>query len=251
MQEGLTPANADNDISSIFEAAIDKLDNIDSEAKKQKKQIISELAKKLEEKIPVNTISIEIVNRLRGRSSPRFIRQCLDEKYKQKSRVENARKQKKEEEEGRKKKQQEQICKESLAAVSPLNQEAREIAVDVHGREETVIVSPGEPVINPTGTGGSSGDDDDDSAVVSSTYLKNDERSDNQLQKNENNPSPFRFPLPLGVVWDIIFPLIMREEGREFLIWFIGMLDKHTGKVISADIEGRTKASLQQWTITE
>lgn len=34
MQEGLTPANADNDISSIFEAAIAKLDNIDSEAKK-------------------------------------------------------------------------------------------------------------------------------------------------------------------------------------------------------------------------
>ncbi|HEY6163840.1 MAG TPA: hypothetical protein VIW25_02930 [Nitrososphaeraceae archaeon] len=246
MQEGLTPANADNDISSIFEAAIAKLDNIDSEAKKQKKQIIIELAKKLEEKIPVNTISIEIVNRLHGRSSERFIRQCLDEKYKQKSRVENARKQKKKEE--GKKEQQEQICNENLAALPPLNQEAKEIAVDVHGREETVIVSPGEPVTNPTGRGDSGGDDD---GGVVSTYLDNDERSDNQLQKNENRPVPFRFSLPFGIVLDYLFPLILNKESRECPIWFNVMFEKCTDDVISADIQGRTKASLQQGTITE
>lgn len=62
---------------------------------------------------------------------------------------------------------------------------------------------------------------------------------------------PFRFPLPLGFVWDYLFPLIMREESREYPIWFDGMFEKRTGEVISADIQGRTKASLQQGTITE
>jgi hypothetical protein len=178
--------------------------------------------------------------------SGKFIRQCLDEKYKQKSRVENARKQKKKED--GKNKQQEQICNENLAALPPLNQEAKEIAVDVHGREETVIVSPGEPVTNPTGSGGSVGDDD--SGVVS-TYLDNDERSDNQLQKNENKAVPFRFSLPYGIVLDCLFPLILNKTSREYPIWFDGMLEKSTGEVISADIQGRTKASLQQGIITE
>ena len=131
----------------------------------------------------------------------------------------------------------------------PLNQEAKEIAVDVHGREETVIVSPGEPVTNPTGSGGSGGGDDDSGVV--STYLDNDERSDNQLQKNENKPVPFRFSLPYGIVLDSIFPLILNKESREYPIWFDGMLERRTGEVISADIQGRTKASLQQGTITE
>lgn len=72
--------------------------------------------------------------------------------------------------------------------MAPLNQEAKEIAVDVHGREETVIVSPGEPVTNPTGSGG-----DDDSGVVS-TYLDNDERSDNQLQKMRISLCHLDFP---------------------------------------------------------
>jgi hypothetical protein len=52
------------------------------------------LAKDLEGKIPTDTISVEIVNQLRGRVSQQFIHNCLEMKYKQKHRIENAKKQK-------------------------------------------------------------------------------------------------------------------------------------------------------------
>jgi hypothetical protein len=41
-----------------------------------------------------DSICIESVTRLRGKVSSRFICECLDEKYKQKYRVENAKRQK-------------------------------------------------------------------------------------------------------------------------------------------------------------
>ena len=65
------------------------------QTQKEKKQIVKDLANNLEGKIPTDTISIEIVNQLRDKVSERFIHNCLDEKYKQKSQVENARRQKK------------------------------------------------------------------------------------------------------------------------------------------------------------
>jgi hypothetical protein len=124
------------EISLLFEDAKAKLDKIDAQTQKEKKQIVKDLANNLEGKIPTDTISIEIVNQLRGKVSERFIHNCLDEKYKQKSQVENARKQKK------KKKKQEGVDVENLAVLSPPNQEAKikEIIVDVDGREETAAV---------------------------------------------------------------------------------------------------------------
>jgi hypothetical protein len=55
---------------------------------------------------------VNYLNQLRGRVSERFIHNCLEEKYKQKRQVENARKQKK---------KQEAVGLENLAAISPLN----------------------------------------------------------------------------------------------------------------------------------
>jgi hypothetical protein len=134
-------------ISSLFNDARDKLDGINKEAKKEKKQVIIQLAKDLDGKIPTDTISIEIVNQLRGKVSERFIRKCLDEKYKQNHRAENARKQRK---------RQQQVCNENhLAALVPPNQEAEKevITIDVDGREETAVPSPSsEPVMSGTHT---------------------------------------------------------------------------------------------------
>ena len=81
--------------SLLFYDAIIKLEKIDIRAKKEKKQITIELAKDLDGKIRTDTISIEIVNQLRGKVSERFVHNYLEEKYKQKRQVENARKQKK------------------------------------------------------------------------------------------------------------------------------------------------------------
>ena len=119
----------EQEIDSLFEDARQELDKVDENAKELtkelKKNIVVTLAKKLEGKIPTDTISIEIVNQLRGRVSERFVRECLDEKYKQKSRVKNAKKQKK--------KQQEY----NLAAVTPLNQE---VEVDAEDEEKNKIL---------------------------------------------------------------------------------------------------------------
>jgi hypothetical protein len=111
--------NSDAEISSLFQDAIVKLEKIKANANQQKKQIVVELAKDLEGKIPTDTICMEIVTQLRGQVSERFVRECLDEKYKQKPRVENARKQKKKQNYGEDK--EEDI--DELAAVAPLNQE--------------------------------------------------------------------------------------------------------------------------------
>src|SRR5947209_687615 len=100
------------EISLCFQAAIDKLDKVDAEAEKEKRQIVRDLAKDLEGKIPMNGICNEIVHQLRGKKvSERTIRNCLDEKYKENYRVKNARKQKRKCHENT----------EDLAALMPLN----------------------------------------------------------------------------------------------------------------------------------
>ena len=119
-------SSIEQEISLLFEAARNKLEKIDAQAKKEKKQIVKDLAKDLEGQIPTDTISIEIVTQLHGKVSERFIHECLDEKYKQKHLVDNAKKQKRQPEE--------QDGNENLAALPPLNQEDRNKEVDSDGR---------------------------------------------------------------------------------------------------------------------
>jgi hypothetical protein len=117
-------------LCAVFEEAKSKLDNIDARAKNEKKQVIIQLAKHLEGKVPTDTISIEIVNQLRGIVSERFIHECLDSKYKQKYRAENAKK--------RKSKEEEKGKEEKLAALPLLNHETERkvIVIDNEGRSE-------------------------------------------------------------------------------------------------------------------
>ena len=72
----------EQEIDSLFEDARQELARVDKNAKELKKNIVINLAKKLDGKIPTDTICIEIVNQLRGRVSERFIHECLPEKYK-------------------------------------------------------------------------------------------------------------------------------------------------------------------------
>jgi hypothetical protein len=89
------PKSNEEEISSCFKAAIEKLDRVEADAEKEKTQIVKDLAKDLEGKIPTDRICNEIVHQLHGKKiSPRTIRKCLDKKYKEKHRVENAQKQK-------------------------------------------------------------------------------------------------------------------------------------------------------------
>jgi len=83
------------EISWLFENARVKLEKIKANIDQQKKQVVRDLAKSLEGKIATDTICIEITNQLRGKVSDSFVRQCLDDKYKQSHRAENAKKQNK------------------------------------------------------------------------------------------------------------------------------------------------------------
>src|SRR2546425_3860195 len=94
----------DQQILHLFQDAIVELDRIEEDSNAQKRKVVQQLAKDLEGKIPIETIAMEIVKQLEGRVSGRFVRVCLDEKYKQEYRVKNARKQ-----------------KDGLAALQPLN----------------------------------------------------------------------------------------------------------------------------------
>ncbi len=96
----------DSEIRILCQNAIEQIQKVDSDSNQQKREIdaivdkkkrliITELARNLEHKVPTNTICIEIVNQLRGIVSESFIRKCLDQKYKDTRRSQNAKQQNK------------------------------------------------------------------------------------------------------------------------------------------------------------
>lgn len=113
----LVTIEIEKDIVTIVENAIEKLNVVKENAKKENKQIVSDLAKDFEGIIPMDTICAEIINRLDGHLSSRTIRKYLDEKYKVKYKMENARKQKKN-------------SQSSLAVQGPLNNEGGTVVVN-------------------------------------------------------------------------------------------------------------------------
>jgi len=86
----------DTEVTLLFEDVRQKLGKLEKQTEQKKKEIVIELAKSLEGKIPTDTICMEIVDRLDGLVSDSLIRDCLSEKYKQEYRRMNAKKQKKE-----------------------------------------------------------------------------------------------------------------------------------------------------------
>lgn len=110
----------EKDIVLLVENAIHKLKGVKEYTEKENKQVVCNLAKDLEGIIPMGTICMEIISRLHDHLSSRTIRKYLDEKYKVKSRVENARKQK--------------TGQSSLAALGPLNKVSDTVVID--GRDK-------------------------------------------------------------------------------------------------------------------
>jgi hypothetical protein len=124
--------NHDKVISWLFEDTKSKLDNIDKNSKQQKNQVIKDLAKSLEGKIPIDSICVEITNQLRGRVSESFVRQCLDDKYKQSHRVKNAKKQKNKQTSDKLKENVEKLA--SVTTLNPEDQNDNIIMVEANGQ---------------------------------------------------------------------------------------------------------------------
>ncbi len=269
-----------DDISSLIEDAIGKLDKVDAQANEQKKQIVVDLAKGLEDKIPTETICMEIVDKLHGLVSPRFIRECLDDKYKQEVRMINAKKQKRHQ-------RQEP---DSLAAVAPL---ISEVATD-----KITIFDKDDP------TPDTSNDDDNKSSIptaidasdagITLAESPRQERAEEQLNKNQviaghndivecvscielcaenlelmdalkkssqmttadkmtpksaddndNESLNFEFSKPSKDICQQFESLFEKNNDNEE-VWFRVTIDKVTGKVISFNIGRKSQQQRQQ-----
>jgi hypothetical protein len=115
------------EIALLFRMATDKLDHIEANAKKEKQQIVRDLARELEKFRPIDRIASEIVEELREKVSKSVIYAALDENYKTSYRVQNARKRKKEKEKKA----------DSLAPTSELKQ----VIIDTFGHSTQQLVS--------------------------------------------------------------------------------------------------------------
>jgi len=81
-------------ISFLFDKAIQEIEKINQDANTKKEEIVLRRAQDLEDKIQTDKICMEIVKRLYKKVSPTLVRECLDEKYKQGHRAENAKQKK-------------------------------------------------------------------------------------------------------------------------------------------------------------
>jgi len=88
-------ADANRQIDELESEASGKKSQIDSDLLNSKIEIVKDLAQKIEKAgFPVKGIANEIVHQLKGKISPTYIRRNLDDKYKDGSQSNNAKKQK-------------------------------------------------------------------------------------------------------------------------------------------------------------
>ncbi len=252
----------DEQVTLLFEDARNKLHKVVANSDQQKKKIVEELAKNLEGKIPTDTISMEIVNQLRGQVSEGFVRECLDEKYKQKRRVQNARKQKR---------QLESKVNDKLAQVTTLNQDDEEeekkelIMVDVAGRTSA------QKDEDEQATTTTDFDTTTDRTFVQPSYqLQPQQEQEQELKKAIENSSQlvtankmvstgsenkndvyitkeilkFEFSMFYKDVQKYM-AVLFRKQGGNGKVWFSGKIDKKTGVVISSTL-GKINQHQQQ-----
>ncbi len=171
----------DAEVSGLFEDARDELEKIDANAERQKKEIVIDLAKDLEGKIPTDTICMEIINQLRGQVKERTVRACLDEKYKQKSQSENAKKQNRQQ-------QQEVGSSDGSAASMPPNQETENKKAIILGVDGQAILQEEE-----RDEQDDEGEDEEQSAVTTEPSITKDGVQKNHRQEQQEEPEDFKY----------------------------------------------------------
>jgi hypothetical protein len=189
---------------------------------------------------------MEISHQLRGRVSERMIHDCLDEKYKQKHRVENARKQKKKLRDH-----------ENLAAPVPLNsnytnQEKNEVLIDTTGRAISEPQSPrskADPESSKTFDSDKEVSDSpiDEGRIVGECSLCKKYELQIQELMNERKPPDqvdFEFFMPLEELRHCMEPIYRETAGRGNA-WFHGILDIRTGRVTEVST-GRAVSNISE-----
>ncbi len=193
----------DAEVSGLFEDARGELEKIDANAERQKKQIVIDLAKDLEDKIRTDSICMEIIDALRGRVSPGFIRECLDEKYKQKHRIANARKQKRQQ-------QQEPDPIDNSAKATTLNQEAEKKKTIILGADGHAMLQEEED--NPVDEGA----DEEQSTITIGSSITKDGVQTNHRQEQQEEPEHYKYSYDyLNMKGPSVEDVELDEEGMK------------------------------------
>jgi hypothetical protein len=205
-----------------------------------------------------------IVDQLHGRVSPRFIRECLEEKYKQKVRVDNA------------KKQQQDHHKEpaSLAALPPLTtvvdtdkitildmdepmpiaenddvDESYTTTIDASAADITIAESPYQPQEQQIKKQINNNPNDieecpnckdlhsrnlelEEALGKSSQMITADKMGSISTEDNYNEILNFEFFIPYGELQKNVASMLYKTSSLE--VWFCGKINKNSGKVISS-----------------
>jgi hypothetical protein len=115
----------------------------------------------------------------------------------------------------------------SAAPASAENEKKKEIMIDTQGKPvENGITSP------PPSTSIST---TDLMSIIDGDPCPSENNNDNQLQNNEDL-LPFEFSLQRDKLFGYLWGKVTDKESKEDHIWFNGILDKRTRKVISAAI---------------
>jgi hypothetical protein len=229
------PKSNEEEISLRVQVAIEKLDKVDADAEKEKRQIVQDLAKDLEGKIPTNRIANEIVHQLHGKKiSPRTIRNCLDEKYKENYRVENARKQKRKE------------STEDLAALMPLEQEKakQQIAATKDGKSVIIKETSG----NTEASSISRTDESDSEKCPNCSEMEEALRKATTLSTAD---TLYSTPEILDLEFSLPYQCVQQYMAAEYRqgkskVWFSVKINVKAKKVTSAKA-GRTSESEVDW----
>ena len=204
-------------------------DNVRNHKNKKKREMVVEFAERLDKLTSQkDIISSIIVKTLKGLVSKSLIHECLPAKYKQKHRIDNAKKQKKNVK-----------IEHNLAPLSALNQPQHEIEEEEQKKKQmmTVTIGPdGRSYIQSENNGEPSDNAQED--IHEKPRPLTDTSNKAKITKeavveNDKDILPFEVSWPFRELRNYSAQLHSKigDNGR---VWFSGTINKNTGKVISA-----------------
>jgi hypothetical protein len=239
------------------------------------------LAKNLEGKIPTDTICMEITNHLSGRVSDRFVRECLDERYKNKVHVDIAKMQKNHSlkdkvidklavlpplgqviEEGEREEEKEDIIIDTDGIISIEEKGEPTTTTDFSVMTDKTIVPVSYPQehqlkektnhgLEECPSGKEPVDENREDALekssqvtIANEMVTSEEPANTHDDEMDKSILHFEFPIyhkKLQNQMDLLF----RKSGIDGKVWFNGKIDIKTGKVISKNF-GRIEEQQQQ-----
>jgi len=203
-------------------------DNVRNHKNKKKREMVVEFAERLDKLTSQkDIISSIIVKTLKGLVSKSLIHECLPAKYKQKHRIDNAKKQKKNVK-----------IEHNLAPLSALNQPQHEIEEEEQKKKQmmTVTIGPdGRSYIQSENNGEPSNNEQEDILDKPNSLTDTSNKSEiteGAPVENDKDILSFEFSWSFNELRNYLTPLYSKigDNGR---IWFSGSIDINTGKVIS------------------